>query len=238
MRLAWKIHGAATINTRYNSLFKRALIGLEYVLMRRGPGVMPGPLWGGYFKTDPGLEHSNVQMFVMPATFSGSTSFTTLDWFDGISCGIYHMHPRSRGRVWITSSDPTASPSILHNYLQDPYDQKVAIDSLKLGRCWAKQPAFQALRPEELRPGQEFQGDEELLRQARRQCGTAYHQVGTCAMGAHEEAPLDERLKLRGIDGLRVVDGSAIPKVISGNTNAPIMMMAAKASAMILQDNR
>lgn len=237
MRVAWRIHGVATINSRYSNLFKRALIGLEYALLRRGPAIMPGPLWGGYFKTDPLLEEANVQMFVMPATFSGTTSFTKLDSFDGLSAGTYHMHPRSRGRVWIRSSDPMEAPSILHNYLQDPYDRQVALASLKLSRHWAVQPAFQALRPEELRPGSQFQSDEDLMQQASQQCGTAYHQVGTCAMGATENSVLDERMRVRGIDGLRVVDGSAMPKLISGNTSGPIMMMAHKASMMIRDDN-
>lgn len=238
MRLAWKVHGVDTVNTRYHNLAKRALMGIEYLLRRTGPLTMGAPLWGGCIRSDERRNEPNLQIFVMPITVTGTTSFAEPDRFDGVSCGIYNMHPRSRGRVWLKSSDPAVQPGILHNYLSDEDDRQVAVSSIKLMRNLFSQPAFAALRPVELRPDANAQTDDELLQAALATCGTAYHQVGTCAMGRSDDAVVDERLRVRGVAGLRVVDGSVLPTLISGNTNAPIMMIAEKASAMILEDAR
>lgn len=238
MRLAWKIHGVSTVNTRYHNLAKRALMGAEYLLRRTGPLTMGAPLWGGCIRSDERREAPNLQIFAMPLTVSAATSFATPDRFDGVSCGIYNMHPRSRGRVWIKSPDPAMQPAILHNYLTDEDDRQVAVSSIKLMRHLFGRPAFQALQPEELRPGSDVQTDDALLEAGKATCGTAYHQVGTCAMGTGDDAVVDARLRVRGIAGLRVVDGAVLPTLISGNTNAPIMMIAEKASEMIVQDAR
>ncbi len=236
MRLAWKVHGIDTVNTRYHNLFKRALMGAEFLLRRSGPMTMGAPVWGGCLRSDERRSVPNLQMFVMPVTFTGQTSFTAPDKFDGVSCGTYNMHPRSRGRVWITTPDPAKQPAILHNYLSDPDDQMVAVSTFKLMRHLFSQSAFQALQPEELRPGPGAQSDEELLAAGKAGCGTAYHQVGTCAMGANDDAVVDHRLRVRGFDGLRVVDGSVLPTLVSGNTNSCIIMIGEKASKMIAED--
>lgn len=233
MRLAWRVYGTETVNTRYHNLFKRAMIGAEYAFRRTGPLIMGAPLWGGFLRSDASQAVPNLQFLAMPASVTSETSFSEPDRFDGVSCGIYNMHPRSRGRVRIVTPNPLSSPSILHNYLSDPEDQKVAIKSIQLMRHLFSQPAFAALRPEELRPGHDALSDEQLLEEGKRYCGTAYHQVGTCAMGTGDESVVDDRLRVRGVQGLRIADGSVLPTLISGNTNACIMMIADKAAAMI-----
>ena len=236
MRLVYKVHGVATINTRYHNLFKRAMMGAEYALKRSGPLVLGAPLWGGYVRSDAHRARPNLQFFGMPVSMS--TAFGIPDTFDAVSCGVYNMHPRSRGAVWITSPDPLARPSILHNYLTDPDDRQVAIDSQRVMRRIFAAGSFQPLRPQELRPGIETQSDEELLAAGIANCGTAWHQVGTCAMGHGPDAVVDERLRVHGIAGLRIADGSVLPTLISGNTNACIIMIGEKAADMIRADAR
>lgn len=236
MRFAYKVRGVETVNTRYHNLFKRALMGAEYALMRRGPMVMGAPFWGGYTRSDQGRAEPNLQFLAMPASMSAS--FSEPDRFDAISGGVYNLHPRSRGHVWITSPDPRKQPAILHNYLTDPDDQQVAIDSLKLMRRLFNAPALQALSPEELRPGPEAASDEQLLEAGLRTAGSAYHQCCTCAMGTDDMAVVDVRLRARGLENLRIADGSVLPNLISGSTGTCIMMIAEKAAEMIVEDAR
>ncbi|VVO03562.1 GMC family oxidoreductase [Pseudomonas fluorescens] len=236
MRLAWRVNGITTVNSLYHSWPSRALMGVQYGLWGSGPLTMGAPLWGGFVKSDEHRPIPNLQFLAMPVTVTGATSFAEPDRFDGVSCGIYNLHPKSRGRVWIKSSDVHARPGIQHNYLSDDDDKVVAIDSLKLVRRLFAQPAFQAFTPEELRPGAAVVSDEQLLAVAKEQCGTAYHQVGTCGMGMNCDDVVDERLRVRGVEGLRIADGSVLPNLISGNTNACIMMIGEKASEMILHD--
>lgn len=236
MRVAAKVHGIATLNTRYHNLFKRALIGAEYLLKRSGPMVMSAPFWGGYARSDASRAAPNLEFLLMP--LSMAPPYSAPDRFDAVSGGIYNLFPRSRGRVWITSPDPAAPPSILHNYLSDPDDRQVAIDSIKWLRRIFAAPAFQELRPEEIRPGPEAQTDEELLAAGIASAGTAYHQVGTCMMGPDDDAIVDERLRFRGLAGLRIADGSIMPTLVSGSTSACIIMIGEKAAEMILGDVR
>ncbi len=234
MRLSCRVHGVSTINTRYHNLFQRALMGAEYALRRSGPLVLGAPLWGGHLRSDAQRGRPNLQFFAMPVSMSGA--FGMPDPFDAVSIGVYNMHPRSRGAVWITSADPLARPAIVHNYLTDADDRRVAIDSMRQMRRVFASPSFQRLRPEELRPGVDAQSDNELLAAGIAHCGTAWHQVGTCAMGQGTDAVVDERLRVRGIDGLRIADGSVLPTLVSGNTNACILMIGEKAAEMIRAD--
>jgi choline dehydrogenase len=236
MRLVYRVQGIDTINSRYHNLFKRALMGAEYALRRSGPLVLGAPLWGGYVRSDGQRARPNLQFFGMPV--STSTSFGTPDTFDAVSCGVYNMHPRSRGAVWINSPDPLARPSILHNYLTDADDRQVAVDSQRIMRRIFASPALQPFRPEEIRPGVDAQTDEALLAAGITFGGTAWHQVGTCAMGHGADAVVDERLRVRGIAGLRIADGSVLPTLVSGNTNACIIMIGEKAADMIRTDAR
>lgn len=236
MRVAQKVHGVKTLNTMYHNPVSKTAIALQYALSGSGPLVMGAPLWGGYTRSDQQREVPNLQFLLMPVSMS--VSFSAPDRFDAISGGIYNLHPRSRGRVWIRSKDFRKPPSILHNFLTDADDQRVAIDSLRLMRRIFSTPAFKALQPEELRPGSANETDEELLAAGLETAGTAYHQVGTCEMSADGRGVVDGRLRVRGLQGLRVVDGSVMPAIVSGSTGTAIMMIAEKAADMIRADAR
>src|SRR4029079_12394547 len=147
------------------------------------------------------------------------------------------LRPTSRGYVRIANSDTRANPSILYNYLSTPEDQRVAVDCIKLTRRIMSQPALARFEPEEFLPDPKTsQTDAEMLEAARATAGTVYHPVGTCKMGQDPLAVVDERLRVRGIAGLRVVDASIMPNLVSGNTNAPTIMIAEKAADMIKAD--
>jgi choline dehydrogenase len=144
------------------------------------------------------------------------------------------VRPESRGTIRIVSPDPTVYPSIAPNYLADPLDQEVAVASLKWGRKIASQPALKPWIETEMMPGPDLQSDEHLLAYARMAGTTIYHPVGTCQMGHGPMAVVDPQLRVIGVEGLRVVDASVMPRLISGNTNAPTIMIAEKAADMVL----
>jgi choline dehydrogenase len=150
---------------------------------------------------------------------------------------VCNLNPESRGRVRITSPDPAAAPSILANYLSTAADRQVAADSLRLTRRIASMPALAPFRPREVRPGTEFQTDEELARLAGDISTTIFHPVGTARMGRDDDpmAVVDERLRVRGVHGLRIADASIMPTITSGNTSSPTLMIAERAAAWMLQ---
>jgi choline dehydrogenase len=156
----------------------------------------------------------------------------------GLSCGIAVVRPQSIGYCRIRNADPRAHPAILHNFLQTPEAQRAAIDAVRLTRRIMGGKALAPFAPEEHMPGAKVESDEEILAYARQTVITVFHQSGTCKMGPDPMAVVDERLSVRGLSGLRVVDASVMPNVVSGNTNAPTMMIAEKASDMIRQDRR
>ena len=145
------------------------------------------------------------------------------------------LRPESRGTIHIKSSDPSQYPAIVANYLADPLDQEVAIAGLKWARKIGEQPAIAKYVEQEMNPGPGFESDEMLLEYAKASGSTLYHPVGTCAMGSGPMAVVDAQLRVRGVDGLRVVDASIMPRLVSGNTNAPTIMIGEKGAAMILQ---
>jgi choline dehydrogenase len=151
----------------------------------------------------------------------------------GLTIAPCQLRPESRGTIRIRSADPAEHPAIAPNYLADPLDREVVVAGLRWGRRIAAQPALARYIDHEMRPGREVQSDEQLLAFARQYGTTIYHPVGTCAMGHHPLAVVDPRLRVHGIQGLRVVDASIMPRLVSGNTNAPTIMIAEKASDMI-----
>ena len=152
----------------------------------------------------------------------------------GLTMAPCQLRPESRGHIRIKSSDPTVYPSILANYLADPLDQEVAVAGLRGGRAIAAQPALAAYIDHEMNPGPALATDEALLEYARMSGSTLYHPVGTCQMGAGPAAVVDTQLKVIGVEGLRVIDASVMPRLVSGNTNAPTIMIAEKAADLIL----
>jgi choline dehydrogenase len=236
IRCAYKVHGAATLNERSQSLFGKMGIALEYALFRRGPMSMAPSQLGAFAKTDPTFETPNVEYHVQPLTLDKFGD--PLHPFPAFTASVCNLRPESRGHVHIASPDPYDKPLIQPNYLSTPTDRKRAADSIRLTRRIVAQPALQRYRPEEFRPGAEIRDDDGLARAAGDIASTIFHPVGTCRMGADGMAVVDERLRVHGLRGLRVVDASVMPTITSGNTNSPVIMIAEKAADMIREDDR
>ena len=239
VRCAYKVEGTRTLNERANSLVGRIGMGVEFMLSRRGPLTMAPSQLGCFAKSDPARATPNLEYHVQPLTLEKFGE--PLHPFPGFTASVCNLQPRSRGFVRIASAEPRDKPRIKPNYLSDPEDRKVAADAIRLTRRIAEQPALQRFRPEEFKPGPDYgDGDEDLARAAGDVGTTIFHPVGTCKMGPAGDtgAVVDERLKVHGIAGLRVVDASVMPTITSGNTNSPVIMIAEKASDMIREDRK
>jgi choline dehydrogenase-like flavoprotein len=241
LRLQYRLSGIRTLNERYNSWLQCALMGLEYALLRRGPlSMAPGQL-GMFVRSHPSEERADLGISVVPYTRSGAVYGGAFDRHPGLTMSVYDLRPTSRGTLRLKSPDPAAHPALTFNYLDTERDQRVAANSIRVIRRIVGQPALAPYRPEELMPGPAVNDDESALRQAAAEISTTiFHPVGSAKMGLPSDptAVVDERLKVIGLDGLRVVDASVMPMVTSGNTNAPTMMIAEKGAAMILEDAR
>jgi choline dehydrogenase len=233
-RQMFRVRDTITLNEKANSLFGRIGMGLQYILSRTGPLAIGPATLTVFTKSDPTFETPNIQYHVVPATYPKLGEPPSP--FPGFTASACNLRPSSRGWVRIKNADARQNPSIRYNYLATPEDQQVAIDSIKLTRRIVAAPALARFGAEEFMPGLQAQTDAELLDAAREYAGTVYHPVGTCKMGQDRMAVVDERLRVRGLDGLRVVDASIMPNLVSGNTNAPTIMIAEKASDMIKAD--
>lgn len=209
---------------------------LRYFVQRRGLLAQPAAHVGAFIKSKPGLDRPDLQCHFLPCTLDGETMKP--ERLPGVSGSACVLRPKSRGRVSLKSADPAEKPALLFNILQHEDDQATAIAGVRWLREMFRQPAIGGMLAEELRPGQQYQTDQELLDYIREIGTVVYHPVGSCKMGAGADAVVDARLRVRGVSGLRVVDASIMPTLISGNTNAAAMMIAEKASDMIIEDNR
>ena len=236
IRCAYKVTGIETLNERSQTVLQKAKIGLEFALWRTGPMTMAPSQLGTFAKSDPSRETPNLQYHVQPLTLPKFGE--PLDSFPAFTASVCNLRPTSRGFVSVTSPDPAAHPVISPNYLATEEDRRVAADSIRLTRRIVAQPALKAFAPEEFRPGPSIDGDEALAKAAGDIGTTIFHPVGTCKMGGDEGAVVDPRLKVRGLEGLRVIDASVMPTITSGNTNAPTLMIAEKGAEMVLQDWR
>jgi len=236
LRIAYKVQGVKTLNETSQTLWDKARIALEYVVNQSGPMSMAPSQLGTFAKSDPGRETANLQYHIQPLSLNKFGE--PLDPFPAFTASVCNLRPLSRGHVRITSPDPTAHPEIRPNYLSAEEDRQVAADSIRLTRRIVAQPAMRKYSPEEFRPGAEVDGDENLARAAGDIGTTIFHPVGSCRMGSDNGAVVDPRLRVAGIDGLRVADASVMPTITSGNTNAPTLMIAEKAAAMIKEDWR
>ena len=233
IRCAYKVHGVKTLNETSQKLWQKAGIALEYALKRTGPMSMAPSQLGAFAKSDPSRETPNVQYHVQPLTLPKFGE--PLDPFPAFTASVCNVRPTSRGSVQITSPDPDVHPKIDPNYLATADDRQVAADSIRLTREIIAQPALQRFRPEEFRPGPSIATDDDLAKAAGDISTTIFHPVGTARMGTDDHAVVDPQLRVRGIDGLRVIDASVMPTITSGNTNAPTLMIAEKGAAMILR---
>jgi choline dehydrogenase len=236
VRCAYKVHGVRTMNERFQSLTQRAGFAAQYLFARRGPMTMAPSQLGAFVKSDPSRETPNLQYHVQPLTLPKFGE--PLDPFPAFTASVANIRPTSRGWVRITTPDPEAHPEIKPNYLATEEDRRVAADAIRVTRNIVSMPSLAQFHPEEFRPGVEIQGDGELARAAGDIATTIFHPVGTCRMGPDDAAVVDPRLRVRGLQGLRVADASVMPTITSGNTNSPTLMIAEKASAMILEDAR
>ena len=236
VRCAYKVQGVKTMNERFQSLVQRAGFAAQYAFQRRGPMTMAPSQLGAFVKSDPSRETPNLQYHVQPLTLPKFGE--PLDPFPAFTASVANIRPTSRGWVRITAPDPEAHPEIRPNYLATQDDRRVAADAIRVTRNIVSMPSLAKYRPEEFRPGLELQSDEALAKAAGDIATTIFHPVGTCKMGSDDTAVVDPRLKVHGLQGLRVADASVMPSITSGNTNSPTLMIAEKASTMILEDAR
>jgi choline dehydrogenase-like flavoprotein len=189
---------------------------------------------GGFLKTRPDLEAPDVQLHFLPLLYDDSGRDLKLMARSGYSCHACVLRPKSRGRVTLDSPDPFAPPRIDLNFFDHPDDRKTLVEGIRLVRSILAAPAFDDYRGAELNPGPDAKSDEEILARAKERLGLVYHPSGTCKMGSDEMAVVDDELRVRGLESLRVVDASIMPTLIGGNTNAPVMVIAEKAADLIL----
>jgi len=237
-RPVYKVKNLKSLNKKINSLFGNLLIGLEYIFNQSGPMTMGASQVCGFAKSDSSRETPNLQFHVQPIS-TDVLGATKLHDFDGITPTVANIRPTSRGEINIISNDIKDYPKIKMNYLSTDDDRYVAAQGLKLVRkIMLESETFKKYEPEEFRPGIHIQDDEELVRAGSDYTQTIFHPVGTCKMGLDENAVVNDRLRVHGIENLRVVDASIMPNITSGNTNAPTIMIAEKAADMIIEDSK
>jgi len=238
-RAIFKVMGVKTLNGTYHSLVGRALMGMEYALFRSGPLTMAPSQLGIFTKSSPDHERANIEFHVQPLSLDKFGE--PLHRFPAITVSACNLRPTSRGTVRLRSGDPSAKPVIAPNYLSTPEDRRVAADAIRVTRRLMKQPAMQVYRPEEYLPGPSVGDDEASLAKAAGDIGTTiFHPVGTAKMGLPSDpmTVVDERLRVIGLERLRVVDASVMPTITSGNTNTPTIMIADKAAQMMIEEGR
>ncbi|MCX7313171.1 MAG: GMC family oxidoreductase N-terminal domain-containing protein [Alphaproteobacteria bacterium] len=239
LRMIYKVSGIITLNETYASLSGRAKIFLDYAFRRRGPLTMAPSQLGIVTRSDPTRERANIQYHVQPLSLDRFGE--PLHTFPAFTASVANVHPTSRGHVRLKSADPAAAPAIQPNYISTDEDRRVAADSLRVTRHIVQQPALRAFKPVEYLPGESVGDDDASLIQAAGDVGTTiFHPVGTAKMGRDTDplAVVDERLRVLGLEGIRVIDASVMPTITSGNTNSPTIMIAEKGAAMIREDRR
>jgi choline dehydrogenase-like flavoprotein len=238
-RAIFKVSGVKTLNETYHSLVGRALMGAEYALLRRGPLTM-APSQLGIFTTSSGEhERPNLQFHVQPLSLDRFGE--PLHRFPAVTVSACNLRPTSRGVVRLRSADPASAPMIAPNYLATDEDRRVAADAIRLTRRLMAQPALRAFRPQEYLPGPQVGDDDAALARAAGDIGTTiFHPVGTAKMGLPSDplAVVDERLRVMGLERLRVIDASVMPTITSGNTNTPTIMIADRGARFVLEDGR
>ena len=240
IRTVFKVKNVKTLNTLANSLWGKAMIGMEYAFKRSGPMSMAPSQLGAFTRSDAGQAHPNLEYHVQPLSLDAFGD--PLHRFDAFTASVCNLNPTSRGTVHIKSNKFEDAPAIAPNYLSTDADRKVAADSLRVTRNIVSQPALAKYSPQEWKPGVQHQTDDDLARLAGDIATTIFHPVGTTKMGAVADpmTVVDARLRVRGkhglIAGLRVVDASVMPTITSGNTNSPTLMIAEKAAQWIAED--
>ncbi len=238
IRPIYKVTGIETLNDIYGNLFRRALMGIDYAVRRKGPLTMAPSQMGAFTKSSPDYATANIEFHFQPLSLDAWGE--GLHPFSAFTASVCNLRPASRGSVHLKRGGEGAAPDIRPNYLSTDEDRRVAVDGLRMARRIVSQPALKPYSPEEYKPGAHVQSDEDLVVAAGDLGTTIFHPVGTAKMGVDEDptAVLDGRLRVRGVERLRVIDASVMPRITSGNTNSPTMMIAEKGAAMILDDAR
>lgn len=236
IRSVYKVSNTVTLNQRVHSLTGKALMGLEYLLFKRGPLTMPPSQLGAFAKSDPSQPSANMEWHVQPLSLDKFGE--PLHRFNAITPSVCNLRPTSRGHIRVRNGVAETPPAITLNYLSTEEDRRVAVAGLKMTRKIMAAKALQPFAPVEWLPGDSVQTDEALLQQAGDLGTTIFHPVGTCKMGHDGLAVVNDRLSVHGIAALRVVDASIMPTIVSGNTNAPTVMIAEQGARFILEDAR
>ncbi|OGT82009.1 MAG: choline dehydrogenase [Gammaproteobacteria bacterium RIFCSPLOWO2_02_FULL_52_10] len=233
--MIYKVHNTVTLNQRANSLFGKVAMGLEYFLFKTGPLTMPPSQLGAFARSDALQASANIEWHVQPLSLDkfGDPPHK----FPAITPSVCNLRPTSRGHVRIKSPIPDDYPAITLNYLSTYEDRRVAVDGMRYTRRIMATQALQKFAPEEFSPGPDIDSDQQLVTAAGDLGTTIFHPVSTCKMGHDAMAVVDDRLKVHGIAGLRVIDASIMPRITSGNTNAPTVMIAEQGAEFIRQDH-
>lgn len=236
IRMVLRSKQPVTLNDAARSLWGKAKMGLDYALFRNGPLAVSAGYAAAFFKTDPSLVSPDIQIhFIL---FSSDKMGEKLHPFSGFTASVCQLRPESRGTIHARNADPFDAPAIRVNYLSQEIDRLANINGLRKLRTILGSDAMKPYLAEEMEPGADVQSDDDLLQFCRTAGATVYHPVGTCCMGTGNEAVVTPELKVHGIKGLRIADGSIMPRLVSGNTNAAIVMIGEKASDLILSDAR
>lgn len=232
-----------SLNQKLRPILGKFLVGLEYLFFKSGPLAMSLNQAGGFVKSDPSLEIPDLQLYFSPLSYStapqGKRPLMSPDPYPAVRLGFNPTKPTSEGWISLKSSNPFESPKFVGNYLSTEEDKKVMISGMHLMRKFLKTKAMRDIVEEELSPGSDFNDDKSFMDFARSEGGTVFHQCGTCRMGKDiSSSVVDESLKVHGIDGLRVADASIFPRITTGNTNAPSIMVGEKAADIILAEQK
>ncbi|CAN5251863.1 GMC family oxidoreductase N-terminal domain-containing protein [soil metagenome] len=236
IRTAFRIKGARTLNEMQATRWGKTRIALEYAWRRTGPMSMAPSQLGIFMRSDKRFDTANIEFHVQPLSLDRFGE--PLHAFPAITVSVCNLRPEARGHVRVVSRDPMTHPEIRPNYLSTEADRQVAVESIRQARRLMATKRMGEFAPEEFKPGPEIQSEAELARAAGDISTTIFHPIGTARMGEDALAVVDSRLRVRGIEGLRVADASIMPVIVSGNTHAPVVMIAEKASDMILADRR
>jgi len=238
--MAWEINpGFYTYNNQLSglNLIKNVL---QYYLTHKGPMTIPAASVGAFIKSDPALDRTDMQFHCLAVTgdleVASQGGNPQLTDYPGLTIGGAQIRPESRGRVWAGTNDPTDAPFINHNYLSAEVDRKLTIQSMHIAREIVKMPSLAPVIKQETLPGLDAASDEDMLDFQKRLGTTMYHPVGSCRMGSDANAVVGPDLKINGMESLRVIDASVMPRIVSGNTNAATIMIAEKGADMILKD--
>lgn len=232
-RLVFKCN-EPTLNDEVRSLLNKMRIGLKYALFRAGPMTMAASLATAFLKARPGVETPDIQFHIQP--WSADSPGEGVHPFSAFTASVCQLRPESRGEIRLTSANPKDYPTIHPNYLATENDCETLLEGIKIARRIAALPPLASKISEEFRPGSDIEDDKGLLNWARDTATTIYHPTGTCRMGVDDGAVVDSRLRVKGVTGLRIADCSIMPEIVSGNTNAPAIMIGEKCSKMILED--